>query len=409
MDKTVNVAIDVGTTKICTLISQVEDESRFQILGVGIEPTLGLKKGQVVDVKTSSEAIARSIKKAERAAGMEITNAVVSLAGAHITSTNNKATVGITGGIIGTYDVERVLDAVKAIPTPSGRRIIHTMQRGFSVDGLDGVRNPEGMYGTRLDVEAHVIMASESSVENLRQAVMGAEVDVREFVLNPIADAEVLLTDVEKKMGVAVLDFGGGTTDLAIYIEGEVWHSSVIPVGGGHISADISQAFHVPADQAEEVKRLHGHALPEYVDDEEFFYCRTFGKDEAARFSRKQLAEVIQYRTEEIFQLVRQEIKRSGFDNLLPAGVVLTGGSSLLPGVEELGRRVLELPVRSAKPEHLTGMVDQLDSPAYTTAVGMLYWGIQMQDAANSVKEVKATQKKGAKAFLNKLWHDLLP
>ena len=385
MDKqdAIITAIDVGTTKVCTLTAQVEDEQNVRILGVGIEPTQGIKKGMVVDIPLAANSIAMSIKKAERSSGLQIENAVVSVAGSHISSINNKATVGVVGGRISKEDVSRVLESVKAISIPSNRTIIHTIQRTFSVDGVEGIRSPKGMYGSRLDVEAHIITGSEASIENLRECIMTAEVDVNQFVLNSLADASVLLTDIEKQMGVIVCDIGGGTTDLAMFINNDIWHTNVISVGGNHITADISQAFHIPAAQAEEVKKMHGCALPKYVDDEEYFYCRTFGKDEAAKFSRKQLAEVINMRTEEMFQLILQEIKRSGYDNLLPAGMVLTGGSALLPGIDKLGSDILGMPVRIAKPERMTGMIDQLNSPAFSTAVGLLYWSMVVQDSTS--------------------------
>ena len=375
-------AIDVGTTKICTLTAQVEDENNVRILGVGIEPTQGIRKGMVIDIPLAANSIALSIKKAERASGMQIDNAIVSIAGSHISSINNKATVGIVGKVISKEDVTRVQESVKAISIPNDRMILHTVQRTFSVDGIEGIRNPKGMYANRLDVEAHIITGDELSIENLRQCIMTAEVDVSQFVLNSLADASVLLTDIEKQMGVIICDIGGGTTDLALFINNDIWHTNVIAVGGNHITTDIAQAFHLPFAQAEEVKGMHGSALPQYVDSDEYFYCRTFGKDEAAKFSRKELANVINMRTEELFQLIMQEIKRSGYDNLLPAGMVLTGGTALLPGIDKLGSDVLGMPVRIAKPEKMTGMIDQLNSPAYSTAVGLLYWSMLVQESS---------------------------
>lgn len=389
MEKSIVVAIDVGTTKICTLIAQIESENSIRILGVGIEPSQGIRKGTVVDIPLAANAIAKSVKKAERTSGLEITSAIVSVAGTHISSINNKATVGVVGGVIDQYDINRVLEAVRAIPIPHNRVIIHPLQRTFSVDGVDGIRSPLGMYGSRLDVEAHIITGSASSIENLRQCIMTAEIDVNQWVLNPLADGEVVLTDIEKQMGVLVCDIGGGTTDLAIYINGDVWHSNILPVGGNHITNDIAQAFHLPLTQAEEVKKMHGHTLPDYVGDEEYFYCRTFGREEAAKFSRKELAKIIRMRTEEIFQLVLQEVKRSGYDNLLPAGMVLTGGTSLLPGIDKLASDELKMPVRIAKPENITGMIDQLDGPAFSTSVGLLYWAMMMQETVEGQPKKK--------------------
>jgi cell division protein FtsA len=290
----------------------------------------------------------------------------------------------VVGGVIDQYDVNRVLEAVRAIPIPHNRVIIHPLQRTFSVDGVEGIRSPIGMYGSRLDVEAHIITGAVSSVENLRQCIMTAEIDVSQWVLNPLADGEVVLSDIEKQMGVVVCDIGGGTTDLALYIDGDVWHTNSIAVGGSHITSDIAQAFHLPITQAEEVKKMHGHTLPDYIDEEEYFYCKTFGRNEAAKFSRKELAQIIHMRIEEIFQLVLQEIKRSGYDNLVPAGMVLTGGTALLPGIDELAASVLGMPVRIAKPENMTGMIDQLNSPAYSTSVGLLYWAMMMQEGTES-------------------------
>ncbi len=389
MEKSIVVAIDVGSTKICTLIAQIEDENSIRILGVGIEPSEGIRKGTVVDIPQAANSIAKSVKKAERTSGLEITNAIVSVAGTHISSSNNKATVGVVGGVIDQYDVARVVEAVRAIPIPHNRVIIHLLQRTFSVDGVDGIRSPIGMYGSRLDLEAHIITASASSIENLRQCIMTAEIDVNQWVLNPLADGEAILTDIEKQMGVVVCDIGGGTTGLAIYINGDVWHSNILPVGGGHITNDIAQAFHLPLSQAEEVKKIHGHCIPDFIGDEEYFYCRTFGQDEAAKFSRKELSKIIQMRTQEIFQLVLQEIKRSGYDNLMPAGMVLTGGTSLLPGIDQLASDELHMPVRLAKPENITGMIDQLNSPAFSTSVGLLYWAMMMQETVGGQPKKK--------------------
>ena len=375
-------AIDVGTTKICTLTAQVIDDQNVRILGVGIEPTQGIRKGMVIDIPLAANSIALSIKKAERASGLQIDNAVVSIAGSHISSFNNKATVGIVGKVISKEDVARVLESVKAISIPNDRTILHTLQRTFTLDGTEGIRNPKGMYANRLDVEAHIITGDELSIENLIQCIMTAEVDVSQFVLNSLADASVLLSEIEKQMGVIVCDIGGGTTDLALFINNDVWHTNVISVGGNHITTDIAQAFHLPFSQAEEVKKMHGSALPQYVDDDEYFYCRTFGKDEAAKFKRKELANVINMRVEEMFQLIMQEIKRSGYDDLLAAGMVLTGGTALLPGIDKLGSQILGMPVRIAKPDKITGMIDQLNSPAFSTSVGLLYWSMLVHESS---------------------------
>lgn len=410
MEDTIVVGIDIGTTKVCTLIARVEGEHSLRILGVGIEPSMGIKKGTIVDLTAASQSIARSIDKAQRSSGLEITSALVSLAGAHVSSVNSRGVVGISGGVIDEDDVARALEAAQAVAIPHNREIIHVIQRGFIVDGQDGIRTPVGMHGYRLEVEAHIITASETTVENLRQAVEAAGVQVTQFVLNPLASAEVVLSETERQMGAVVCDIGGGTTDLAIYIDGDVWHTMVLAVGGNHVTSDIAHGLRLPVSQAEEVKIQHGHALASEIGEGEIFTVRSFGDERASQVNRKELAEIIEARVEEIFELVLAEIKRSGYDGLLPAGIVLTGGSSLLPGTRQVATKVLNLPVRIAKPENLTGLVDQLNSPAYSTSVGLLNWALMMSETTASEHRGGKSPKGGTvidldwiKNFLKKL------
>ncbi|WP_299027482.1 cell division protein FtsA [uncultured Thermanaerothrix sp.] len=381
MDEPIVVGIDIGTTKVCTLVARVEGERNLRILGVGIEPSQGIRKGAVVDLGAASTAIARSIEKAQRTSGLEITSALVSLAGSHVASVNSRGVVGISGGVIDQEDIARALDSAQAIAIPHNRQIIHVIQRGFVVDGQDGIRNPIGMHGYRLEVEAHIITAAESTVENIRQCVEAAGVQVSHFVLNPLASGEVVLTETERQMGVVVCDIGGGTTDLAIYIDGDVWHTMVLALGGNHITSDIAHGLRLPLPQAEEVKKQYGHAVENEVSEEEILTLRTFGQEYPVQVSRRELAHIIEARVEEIFLFVLEEIKRSGYDGLLPAGMVLTGGTALLPGIRNLASSVLGLPVRVAKPENLVGLTDQLQSPAYSTSVGLLHWALLLSEA----------------------------
>jgi cell division protein FtsA len=377
-DAPIIVGIDVGTTKICTLVARVEPQNKFRILGVGIEPSRGLRKGVVVDIDSASKAIKRSIDKAERTSGLEITSAQVSLAGSHVSSINTQGASGVTGGVIDQNDVFRALDAAKAVSIPHNRDIVHVIQRGFSVDGQDGIHKPIGMHGYRLEVEAHIITAASTSLDNLEQCVNAAGAEVEAFVLNPLASAEAVLTDTEREMGVVVCDIGGGTTDLAIYINGDVWHTMVMGIGGNLITSDITHGLSLSMDQAEEVKIKHGHALRSAVSEEEVFNIRPFGDEERREYKRSDLALIIEARVEELFSYVIQEIKRSGYDGLLPAGMVLTGGTSQLPGIGQFARRMFNSPVRIAKPENLLGMTDQLHSPAFSTSVGLLEWTVLM-------------------------------
>lgn len=380
MDNPIVVGIDVGTTKVCTLVGREEGPGQIRILGVGIEPAQGMKKGVVVDLGAASQAVARSIDKAERTSGLEITSALVSLAGSNVSSVNSRGVVGVAGRIIDQDDVARAVDAARAIAIPHNREVIHVIQRAFNVDGQEGIRMPIGMHGYRLEVETHIITASAASVENLRQCVGAAGVEVSQFVLNPLASAEVVLSETERQMGVVVCDVGGGTTDMAIYIDGDVWHTAVLAVGGNHITSDIAHGLRLPLSQAEEIKIQHGHALREEVSPSEYFNVRPFGEQDPVEISRQDLSMIIEARVEEIFSLVVQEIKRSGYDGLLPAGMVLTGGTSALAGIRQVASRVLGVPVRVAQPEKLVGMTDKLYSPAYSTSVGMLRWAVLMSE-----------------------------
>lgn len=409
MEEPIIVGIDIGTSKICTLVARVEDGSNLRILGVGIEPSQGLRKGTVVDLNAAALAVSRSVEKAERTSGFEINAALVSLAGSHVSSINSRGVVGITGGIVNMDDIERALDAAQAVAIPHNREIIHVIQRGFIIDGQDGIRTPVGMHGYRLEVEAHIITASSSTVENLRQCVGASGIEVSQFVLNPLASGEIVLSETERQMGVAVVDIGGGTTDMAIYIDGDVWHTMVLPVGGNHVTSDIAHGLRLPISQAEEIKIKFGHALQSGVNPEEQFTVRSFGGDAPSRINRIELANIIEARMEEIFYLVLQEIRRSGYDGLLPAGVVLTGGSSLIPGVRQLASQVMGLPTRIAKPQNLIGLTDQLDSPAYSTSVGLLEWALLMSDASQYIERHGPKRAKNWSDQLKDLLKRLLP
>lgn len=379
MDEIV-AGIDVGTTKVCTLVGRVEDSGAMRILGVGIVPSDGIRKGMIVDLSAASQAIVRSVEQAQNTSGLEITTALVSLAGAHVSSVNSRGAAGIPSGLIEAVDVARALDQARAVAIPHDREIVHIVQRGFNVDGQEGIRTPIGMHGYKLEVETHIITAAAATVQNLRQCVAAANVQVQQFVLNPLASAEVVLTDQERQMGAAVCDIGGGTSDLAIYVDGDVWHTMVLAVGGNQVTQDIAHGLRLPVQQAEEVKKQQGHAVRSEIGSEEFFNIRPFGEDHPVQINRQDLAYIIEARISETFSLILQEIKRSGYDGLLPAGMILTGGTAALPGIRRIAHEVLGMPVRIAQPENLTGLVDKLNSPAFSTSVGLLRWALTMNE-----------------------------
>lgn len=392
MDERILVGIDVGTTKICSLVAREESPEKLCILGVGIEPSHGVRKGVVVDLDAAEKSITKSIDKAERSSGFEITSAIVSLAGSSVVSLNNSGAVGVTHNQVDREDIFRAVESARAIPIPHNHEMVHVIQRSFTIDGQDGIRTPVGMHANLLEVETHIIHANAASVENLRKSIEDNGVVVSQFVLNPLAAAEEALTETEREMGVIICDVGGGTTDLAIYVDGDIWYSSVLAVGGNHITSDIAQGLRVPISQAEEIKIQHGHALENEVDQNQFFQINSFGEHQPVKISKKELVHIISARVEEIFSLVLQEIKRSGYDGLFPAGMVLTGGSTALPGMRSLASQVLGLPVRIAYPNNLVGMTDHLLSPAFTTSVGLLRWGVRMSES-EPVKPIKGLIK----------------
>lgn len=371
------VGLDVGTHKICTVVGEVRPEDVY-VVGLGIEPSDGMKKGVVNDVGALSSAIAKSIRKAEKSSGYDINRAFVSVAGSHISSLTSRGLATIVGSrSVQAEDLEKAMSVARNIAIPHNREILHVVPRSYTLDSQDGIRSPIGMHCFRLEVDAHIITASTTSLANLEDAVESAGVLVDRFILNPLAAGDAVLTDHEREMGAVVIDIGGGTTDLAIFIDGTVWHTAIIPVGGNHVTQDITYWMRVPFGLAEQVKIQRGHADMNAVNESEVFPVEPFG-GEILPVSRRDLAMVIEARFEEIFELVEKEIKRSGYAGLLRAGAVITGGSSQLPGYRDLASRIVNLPVRLAHPERITGIADTLKNPAYSTSVGLLRLGLEM-------------------------------
>jgi cell division protein FtsA len=319
---------------------------------------------------------------------------------------NSRGVVGIPHSDRGIddSDVARALDACRSITLPEHHEVLHIIPRGFSIDGQEGVSDPRGMYGARLEVEAHIVTGSTLSVQNLVKCVNSLNIDVDQLVLAPLAAGEAVLTPTERTMGVAVADIGGGTTDIAIFIEGSVWHTAVLPVGGHHLTNDVAICLRTPFEEAEEIKKKHGHARPGEVAEGEELDIAAFGEESRQRVSRRELAKVLHARAHEIATLILREIKRSGYDGLLPAGVVLCGGASQLSGFREVVRDVIELPVRIGRPHGLQGLVDVLANPAYAASVGLLLWGQDQEPLVRTAPpEGSAITKRVARWFRNLL------
>jgi cell division protein FtsA len=375
-------AIDVGTTKVCTIVGEVAGTGETRILGVGVSPSAGLSRGMVDNIREATEAIRASVEKAERASGTRILSAFVGLSGAHVESLNNRGIVAVPDRTrpISQDDITRALEGAKIISVPSNREILHVLPRFYVVDGQDNVSDPLGMYGQRLDVEAHIITVSSSALANVGKVVEAAGVQVDEIVLQPLAGAEAVLTLEEKRQGVILADIGGGCTDISVFVEGSVQHTATLPVGGNHVTRDLVVGMRCPYHSAEEAKERYGHALPSMVDPDQTIEIEAFGAERQRVYDRRMVCQIIQARCEEILEMIVTEVRRATEPELVSAGLVLTGGSARLPGFDLLAEQVTGLPARIGLPGHIFGLVDELHDPAFATAVGLLQWAVGAQE-----------------------------
>ncbi|MHB8572040.1 MAG: cell division protein FtsA [Candidatus Dormibacteria bacterium] len=378
--------LDIGTSKVCVLVAEIDDAGDLAVIGVGEAASEGLRKGVVVNIEKTVRSIGAAVANAERMSGVKLSSVVVGVAGSHISAQNSRGLVAVTrpDRDITADDVHRVVDAARAVSVPSDREVIHVIPRSFVVDGQDGVREAVGMTGSRLEVETHIVTGSTTAVQNVIKCVHAAGLSVDDIVLQGLASSEAVLTDNESELGAVVIDIGAGTTDVVVYTEGAVVHSAALPVGGNHVTSDIAVVLRTSLADAEALKLNYGHALPSAIDVDELVEVRQSGGDQVQTVPRTYLAEIIGPRAREIFELVRQEIRRSGYDNLLPAGAVVTGGGSKLMGTIEVSQAVLDMPVRIGLPGGIGGLSDRVSGPAYSTAVGLVRWGRGDGGAANS-------------------------
>ncbi|MDO8614761.1 MAG: cell division protein FtsA [Dehalococcoidia bacterium] len=378
MKENILAAIDVGSSKICTLVAEVTPEDDLRVLGVGITPSQGVKKGMVENIQEATEAISSSVERAERSSGSRILSAHVSIGGNHTTSLNNRGIATIPGRQrpITEEDIERAMEGAKSLSLPTNREVLHSIARFFIVDGQDHVTDPVGMFGQRLDMDTHIVTGSVTAIQNLTQCVESAGVQVEALVFAPLAAAEAVLEEEEKEQGVILADIGGGTTDVAVFVEGSVFHTCVLPVGGYHLTHDLVAGLRAPFSHVEELKINYGSALPSRVDAEETVELEAFGGQRVKEVSRRRIAEILQARVEEILEMIYIDVKRAGFDDMIAAGLVLSGGTACLPGIAELSELVLRMPVRAGVPQGIHGLADSLNSPAYATSVGLLRWAM---------------------------------
>lgn len=380
------VGLDIGTTKIAVIVAQRSVGGRIDIIGTGSHPSKGLRKGVVINIEATVSSIQHAVEEAELMAGCEISSVYAGIAGAHIKGFNSHGIVAVKNKEVSAKDVERVIDAARAVAIPMDREILHILPQEYVVDEQDGIREPLGMSGVRLEAKVHIVTGSVASAQNIVKSANRVGLNVSDIVLEPIASAEAVLSPEEKELGVAMVDIGGGTTDITVFHAGAIKHTAVLPLGGTHLTNDIAAGLRTPQSAAEDIKRRYGCALSSVVQSSETIEVPSTGGREPRVVSRTVLAEIIQPRMEEILNLVHRELIRSGFDEFLTGGVVLTGGSVLLDGMTELAEQIFHLPVRIGFPTGVGGLVDVVNSPAYATGVGLVLYGARVSDNRPAAK-----------------------
>ena len=373
------VALDVGTNKVVALIGEVSRDGAVTVIGKGAVPSSGIKKGVVVNIEQTVNSIRNAREAAERLSGYRIESAIVGIGGNHVESQNSRGAVAVSGPRreVTREDIDRATEVARAVSIPSNREVLHVLPRGFVVDGQEGVKDPLGMSAVRLEVETHIVHASATAVQNLTKCVQRADIRIDELVCASIASADAVLTETERELGVAVGDFGAGTLDVALFMDGSPFHTAVLPLGGNNVTNDIAIGLKTSLAAAEDLKIRHGTADPSRVAHDEEVDVAGIGEGDASTASRYELALIIEARMREVFEKIGEQIEAAGHTGMLPAGLVLTGGASQLAGAARLGREVLQMPVRVAGPSGVSGLTDHLLTPAYSTSLGLLTWGAQ--------------------------------
>lgn len=376
------VGLDIGTTKICAIVGNLTPDG-IDIVGIGTSPSKGLRKGVVINIDSTVEAINKALREAELMAGCEIKSVFAGIAGGHIKGLNSQGVIAIKNREVSKEDLRRVIDAAKAIAIPMDREVIHILPQEFIIDDQDGIKEPLGMNGVRLEAKVHIVTGAVASAQNIIKSCQRANVDVGDIVLEQLASAEAVLASDEKELGVALVDIGGGTTDIAIFVDGAIKHTSVLSLGGNHLTNDIAVGLRTPTAEAEKIKQAYGCCLTSMVGKDETIEVPSVGGRENRVLSRQLLAEILEPRVEEIFTLVNREIVKSGFEDLIASGVVITGGTCILPGMPELAEQIFNLPVRRGVPKGIGGLTDVVNSPIYATGVGLVKYGSRHMQATN--------------------------
>ena len=383
-DSNLIVGLDIGTSKVVAIVGEVTVEGDIDIIGVGTQPSRGLKKGVVVNIESTVQSIQRAVEEAELMAGCQIRSVYAGIAGSHVKSINSNGIVAVKEKEVTPTDVARVIDAARAVAIPADQRILHVLPQEFLIDNQEGIRDPVSMSGVRLECRVHLVTGAVSAAQNIIKCVRRCGLEVDDIILEQLASSASVLTDDEKELGVCLVDIGGGTTDIAVFTEGAIRHTAVIPIAGDQVTNDIAVALRTPTQYANDLKIKYACALRQLASGDETIEVPGVGDREPRRLARQTLAEVVEPRYEELLSLVQAELRRSGFEEICAAGIVLTGGSSKMEGVIELAEEIFHMPVRLGVPQHVTGLVDVIRNPIHATGVGLLLFGNKQQNSFSS-------------------------
>ncbi len=383
--KNIITGLDIGTSSVVAVIAQANGPDNINVIGIGESESLGMRKGVIVDIERTSKAIESALEKAESMSGCAIDSVFAGITGSHIASTNNRGVVAVSNETseISLEDVQRVLQAAKVIALPQDRKIIHILPRQYIVDGYDGILDPVGMYGTRLEVETNIVTGARSSIQNLLKSIEKTGIKVEALVLNSLASADAVLLPSERELGAVLVDIGGGTTEVAIFREGSLWYSAVIPIGGDHITSDLAVGLRTPINQADKIKREEGCVLAALMPTEKHIEISDVGCQETRKISKQMIADIIEPRVEELLDFVDERIRISGYNEVIPGGIVITGGSASLDGLVQMAMDQLELPVRVGTPKKVGGLSDIVNLPSYATAIGLVLFGSKRMTVSN--------------------------
>ncbi|MDH5395595.1 MAG: cell division protein FtsA [Gammaproteobacteria bacterium] len=399
MEKNLIVGLDIGTSKVVAIVGEITPDNEVEIIGLGSHPSRGLKKGVVVNIESTVQSIQRAVEEAELMSGCQIHSVYAGIAGSHVRSLNSHGIVAIRDKEVTSADVERVIDAARAVAIPADQKILHILPQEFIIDEQESIREPIGMSGVRLEAKVHMVTGAVSAAQNIIKCVRRCGLEVDDIILEQLASSHSVLTEDEKELGVCLVDIGGGTTDIAVFTEGAIRHTAVIPIAGDQVTNDIAVALRTPTQYAEEIKIKYACALTQLASADETIEVPSVGERPDRRLARQTLAEVVEPRYEELFTLIQAELRRSGFEDLCAAGIVLTGGSSKMEGAVELAEEIFHMPVRLGFPQYVSGLVDVVRNPIHSTGVGLLLFGYQNR----AMRESEARMGNGFKSIWNRM------